>query len=134
MSAIEAGFIIDHQFRINGQKQDAISKEFLRLRKKQKRKGEWTKLGDDILTIWKDIASNIKFEKAWRNKASIAIFKKLVILLMGILDMRDWIAHGRCWERRSTQNYDRDDIYSLAKRLIENLPYNNFYGRQYLMR
>lgn len=133
ISAIEATFRIDHQIRLTGQKKDGISRQFIRLQQqKQKKKGEWTKFGDDILMTWKEIASKKEFIGAWEKRASIDKFKNIVILLNGILDMRDWIAHGRCWKRRSTQKYDPDTIHSVAEELMHNLPHNNFYGRKYL--
>jgi hypothetical protein len=88
-------------------------------RKKRKNRGDWTKFGDDILMTWKNIESNGEF-------------KNIVIVLMGMLPLRDWIAHGRCWERRFTQKYNPNTILMVAERLMHNLPHDNFYGRKYL--
>ena len=129
ISAIEAAFRIDHQIRIDGKKDDEISKKFIRL--SQKKKGKWSKFGDDILEAWMNIASNKKSHKIWNNMTLVEEFKEIVIRLIGLLHLRDWLAHGRCWERKFTQQYDPDDIIRVAKRLMDNLPIN-FYGRKYL--
>lgn len=117
ISAIEAAFRIDHQIRLSGKKDDKISRKFYQL--SRRKKGEWSKFGDDILKTWKNITSSNELEKT-------------VKYLLDLLPLRDWLAHGRCWERKFTQKYDPDTILLVAERLMRNLPHNNFYGRKYL--
>jgi hypothetical protein len=120
ISAIEAAFRIDHQIRLDGTRGDDISREFVRLsQRKQKKKGEWTKFGEDIL-------------KTWRNMVSDVECKASINTLNGMLQFRDWLAHGRCWERRSKYKYDPLTILMVADSLTHTLPHNNFYGRKYL--
>lgn len=118
ISAIEAAFRIDHQIRLTGKKSDGISRKLYQLSPKKK-KGEWSRFGDDILKTWKNITDSRELEKSIKN-------------LMDLLPLRDWLAHGRCWEKRFTQNYDPETIYSIAIRLMRNLPHDNFFGRKYL--
>jgi len=118
ISAIEAAFRIDHQVRLTGKKSDAISRKLYHLSPKKK-KGEWSRFGDDILKTWKNITDSRELEKSIKN-------------LMDLLPLRDWLAHGRCWERRFNQNYGPETIHSVAERLMRNLPHNNFFGRKYL--
>lgn len=117
ISAIEAAFRIDHQIRLEGKKKDEISQKFLQLA--QEKKSQWSKFGDDILDTWMDLPSNEQF-------------KETIITLKGMLRLRDWLAHGRCWERRFSQQYDPETIHLVAEQLIHNLPHNNFFGRKYL--
>jgi len=117
ISAIEAAFRIDFQIRLSGKKDDKISLKFNQLSNKKKR--GWSNFGDDILKTWKNIASSDGLEKSIKD-------------LMDILPLRDWLAHGRCWEKRFTQKYDPDTIIIVAEKLIDNLPHNNFFGRKYL--
>jgi hypothetical protein len=120
ISAIEAAFRIDYQTRLDRGEDfnNKISQTFLRL-SRQKMKGEWTKFGDDILETWKNVAPSDKCKEA-------------VIALKEMLRLRDWLAHGRCWERRYTQKYNPETIIIVAERLMESLPHNNFFGRKYL--
>jgi hypothetical protein len=119
ISAIEAAFRIDHKLRSDEEKDDEISRSLKKLSQKKKG-GDWTKFGDDIL-------------KTWIRSLSISEeCKKAVGDLLNILPLRDWLAHGRCGEKKFSQKFDPETILIVAERLIENLPNNNFYGRKYL--
>jgi hypothetical protein len=86
---------------------------------KHKKKGEWTRFGDDILTTWQKLVSTEECENT-------------IINLKGLLHLRDWLAHGRCWKKKFTQPYDPGDIFLVAESLNRNLPRDNFHGSKYL--
>jgi len=105
LAAIEAAFRIDYLQRCYQRKpKNELSKALQEIYKVKESKGFRSSFMDDIL-------------KTWKEKSSIA--KHKFGNLKGAWKFRNWIAHGRYWERNFNR-YDYFSIYSLAQDIFSN--------------
>lgn len=106
LARVEAAFRRDFNIRVDAKKPDEISVAF---RKLHAAKGEYVRLREDILEVWKD-------NLVPADRANISKFK-------GMLHTRHWLAHGRHWVHAVRENYV--DVYLTADALITQLPLQN---------
>lgn len=102
LSAVEAALKLDYYVRVERRKKEEISKFF-----REKDKGSKGKVSFDgtILAAWKE------YYPACRHK--IGAYR-------GLLDSRNWIAHGRLWKFDTV--FDVDIVYQICDDVIKILP------------
>jgi hypothetical protein len=89
--------------RVAARKKDGLSRRF---RETQKANGDKIRLDEDILAAMKEegVAASV-----------IAAFR-------GALRLRHWLAHGRHWRPRIGRGYAPDDVFEIARVMIDSIP------------
>ncbi len=104
IASTEASLRIDFEARAAKRHKDKISREFRDIRR---RRGRWIRLDEDILETWTTVGGTAK--------STISEFR-------GLLNLRDWLAHGRYWVPKLGKQYDAQGVFSLTDRLLSKLP------------
>lgn len=104
IAAAEAKLRLDFEQRVSKRRKDKISREFREIRR---RRGTRVRLDEDILEAWA-VAGGV-------GKSTIGNFRRL-------LNLRDWLAHGRYWAPKIGQQYDAHGVFSVTNRLLGKLP------------
>jgi len=107
LTAIEATFRQDYQYRCRNRLKDDLSRAFRAIHKRRQ---------DDV-SLDKDVFD------AWSKHSSEA--HPLIGELRGAFRFRHWLAHGRYWPPRLGRKYNFEYLYRLADALYSTLP---FYG------
>lgn len=104
IASTEASLRIDFEARTAKRHKDKISREFRVIRR---RRGRWIRLDEDILETWTTVGG--------AAKSTISEFR-------GLLNLRDWLAHGRYWAPKLGKQYDAQGVFSVSDRLLGKLP------------
>src|SRR5271165_2086491 len=96
LTIVEATFRLDYKYRCEKRLKDDLSRDFRAIYKDRKTA---VRLDEDIFEAWK------------RNYPDS---QRLISELRGAFGLRDWFAHGRCWEPKLGRKYDFDYVYTLA--------------------
>jgi hypothetical protein len=107
ISTTEACLRKDFQFRVTKREKSLISKKFRDIvkTKKSNKKGKIKiSLVEDILETWK--------EQDTVNKLNFSRF-------IGLLNYRDWLAHGRYWIPNFGQKYTPKTCTDITSKIIE---------------
>jgi hypothetical protein len=104
IASAEAVLRLDFEQRVSKRRKDKISLEFRDIRR---RRGMRIRLNEDILGAWA-VAGGVA-------KSTIGDFR-------GLLNLRDWLAHGRYWAPKLGQQYDAQGVFSVSNRLLSKLP------------
>ena len=84
LACTEAMLRVDFIVRVGNKKRDELSRRFRSVSKERESK---IRLGEDILDGWRRCSEGV------RVKNAVQEFK-------GVLNLRDWLAHGRYWKPR----------------------------------
>lgn len=104
IASAEAMLRLDFEQRVSKRRKDKISREF---REIKRRRGTRVRLDEDILEAWA-VAGGVA-------KSTLGDFRRL-------LNLRDWLAHGRYWAPKIGQQYDAHGVFSVTNRLLGKLP------------
>lgn len=104
LSALEATFRIDFLQRCYKRQRDPLSRAFRTIHSV---KGQYVPLTD------------IFFE--WQLHTNVS--KSVIADLKRAFRYRHWLAHGRYWTPKIGQEYDYDDIYTLAESIYGSFPF-----------
>ena len=104
IASTEASLRIDFEERAAKRRKDKISREFRDIRR---RRGRRIRLDEDILEAWAAVGGTAK--------STISEFR-------GLLNLRDWLAHGRYWAPKLGKQYDAQGVFSVSDRLLSKLP------------
>ena len=104
LSALEATFRVDFLQRCYKRRRDPLSRAF---REVHRKKGQRVPL-TDILSEWQQ-----------HPDVSRSVIKDLE----RVFRYRHWLAHGRYWTPKIGQEYDYDDIYTLAESIYGSFPF-----------
>lgn len=105
LSSVEAAFQVDYYVRCHKKLKDPISRSFYENLKKCNQESTRPSLGKDILPIWKEEIPKQSHKQSIKH-------------LLGAFKYRHWLAHGRYWKPNFGKNYDYNDIYSLAEKVL----------------
>lgn len=100
LAAIEAALRNDYEFRATKRRKDALSRAFREVYRKKPKK---VRFDDDLLDLWVQHYPGLRI---------------VVGQLRGAWDFRNWLAHGRSWERPVHGKFDFFNIYTLAETLF----------------
>jgi len=103
IASTEAMLRLDFEQRVSKRRKDKVSREF---RDIKRRRGARVRLNEDILEAWSAAGG--------APRATIGDFRRL-------LNLRDWLAHGRYWIPRIGQQYDARGVFAVTSRLLERL-------------
>lgn len=103
MASTEAALRADYQNRISRKLKDPVSREFRNLRKSRKNR---IRLDEDILGVWAD--------RGRARRSAVAEFR-------GVLNYRDWLAHGRYWKARLGRPYEARDAFVAGSTLLQSV-------------
>ncbi|MGG2990375.1 hypothetical protein ABEO46_15620 [Geobacillus stearothermophilus] len=103
LAAVEAKLRMDYLTRVYNRKKDNLSRIFRHI---YKEKAERASLDEDILESWKE-----QYPQA----------KKYISDYKGALQLRHWLAHGRCWTPKLGKKYDLLTVYTICKNLVDYL-------------
>lgn len=104
IASTEASLRIDFEARAAKRHKDKISREFRDIRR---RRGRWIRLDEDILGTWATVGG---------------VAKSAVSEFRGLLNLRDWLAHGRYWAPKLGKQYDAQGVFSVSDRLLSKVP------------
>lgn len=103
LATTEAILRVEFFYRVSRRKKDALSRRF---RDINKNLGAKIRLDEDIL-------DTLKQEGV--SSSAIGAFR-------GTLKLRNWLAHGKYWNPKLGQNYTPNDVFDIAKRLLDAVP------------
>ena len=104
LACTEAALRIDFIVRVSNREKDEVSRRFRIVSKEQ---GKRVRLEEDILDVW-------------REHGEITI-KSAVQGFKGVLNLRDWLAHGRYWKPKlgRVAGYDAVDVFDICNALLQ---------------
>ena len=103
IASAEAVLRIDFERRVSNRLKDKVSREFRAIKR---RRGVRIRLDEDILETW---------------VTAVAAAKGMIGDFRGLLNLRDWLAHGRYWAPKLGQQYDAQGVFSVSNRLLSRL-------------
>lgn len=103
LAATEAALKVDFIVRVRERKNDAVSRSFAALYKKSKLR---VRLEEDLLDAWERHGS------APSVKTAAGRFKDALLL-------RNWLAHGRFWKPKLSQEYAPQDVFGICNDLLK---------------
>jgi hypothetical protein len=103
LATAEAILRIDFKARVTARTKDGLSRRF---RKIHKARGGKIRLDEDILVAMKEEGVSANAVSAFR----------------GTLKLRHWLAHGRHWHPKVRRGYAPNDVFDIAKALIDSIP------------
>ncbi len=104
LSAVEATLYSDFHLRVEHRRKDALSQSFRRLKRARRTR---PRFDEDILELWKLHHPELG---------------KLVGKLRAATHFRNWLAHGRYWERPENDRFDYSSLYDLALATLQSFP------------
>ena len=104
LAALEAAFRMDFLQRCYKRRKDPLSRAF---REVHLEKGQRVSL-TDIFFLW---------------QRHLNISPSVIAILERVFNYRHWLAHGRYWTPKIGQEYDYDDIYTLAESIYDTFPF-----------
>ena len=104
LSALEATFRVDFLQRCYQRQREPLSRAFRTI---HRAKGQYVPL-TDIFSEWQQHSDVSQSVIADMNRA---------------FRYRHWLAHGRYWKPKIGQEYDYDDIYTLAESIYGSFPF-----------
>jgi hypothetical protein len=104
LAEAEAVLRVDYLTRVQRREKDAVSRIYREL---YKEKGASVRLDEDILATW--------VTQHGECKSVVSEFR-------AILNLRNWLAHGRYWPPKLGQAYAPQDAFDIADRLFAKLP------------
>jgi len=102
LAAVEAALRIDYRLRATQRRKDPLSRAF---RVIYRAKREKVRFDEDLLDLWVEHHPDLR---------------RLVGELRAALHFRNWLAHGRSWERPAHGRFDFVSIYNLADLMLRN--------------
>ena len=104
LSALEATFRMDFLQRCYKRQRDSLSRAFRII---HRAKGQYVPL-TDIFSEWQQHSD---------------VSQSVIADLKRAFRYRHWLAHGRYWTPKIGQEYDYDDIYTLAESIYDSFPF-----------
>jgi hypothetical protein len=112
LSSVEAALRLDYLYRVYDRWRDPLSRA---MRALHRNRGSKARLDEDLIRLWRDTTD---------------VPNVLLNELVGALNYRDWLAHGRYWEPKLGRRYDYQTVYEIAQEFIEAMDkYNTAYDR-----
>lgn len=105
LTTLEAAFRIDFLERVRRRERDELSRDF---REHYKQRGHRVRLRDDIFHLWAKHVPGLR--------------RDLHILREAML-YRDWLAHGRYWERRRGRSFNYAELYEVTQAVYDQFPF-----------
>lgn len=102
LTTTEAILRVDFWKRVEQKKKDPLSRRYRELSRRKRS----LRLDDDILEALKD---------AGVRPQSISGFR-------GALRLRHWLAHGRYWHPKLGRDYAPNDVFDIARALLDQIP------------
>lgn len=104
LAAVEAALRTDYRLRATQRRKDPLSRAF---RVIYRAKREKVRFDEDLLDLWVQHHPDLR---------------RLAGELRAALHFRNWLAHGRSWERPAHGRFDYVSIYRLADLMLSNFP------------
>lgn len=103
LATTEAILRIDFNERVALKKKDRLSRRYREL---DRSNGDNIRLAEDLLTAMKDAVTE----------------PKVVSDFLGVLNLRNWLAHGRYWHPKLGRGYTPNDVFDVCRDLILLIP------------